>query len=52
MISLYSRSLPRPLCVCYWWRTLQVSPTGLMGMVDCAMSQALPVGADAGFQQA
>lgn len=54
MDCLYSWSLPRPLCVPYRLKTLQVSPTGFMGLVmaDFAMNQALHVEADAVFQQA
>lgn len=50
----YIWNLPRPLCVPYWLRTLQVSPIGFMGLVmaDFAMNQALHVEADAVFQQA
>lgn len=53
-IVFNSWSLPRPLCVPYWLKILQVSPTGFMGLVmaDFAMNQALHVEADAVFQQA
>lgn len=39
---LYQKSLSRPPYVCYWVRTLQVSPTGVTGleMADLAMSHA------------
>lgn len=53
--SLSIRSLPRVLlCVCYWLRTVQVSPTGFMGLgvADFAMSQAFHVEVGAVFQQA
>lgn len=49
-LSLYLEP-PKATVVCYWLRTLQVSPTGFLGlgMADFAMSQALHVEADAVF---
>lgn len=49
----YQKSLSRPPYVCYWVRTLQVSPTGVTGleMADLAMSHAWRVEANAVFSR-